>query len=238
MKIEVGMGPTIITRESRQRTVTVDANVSSGYTVGDAFAALSPKLDSIELPMGYRFVYGGEVKSMQDNFKRVLVAFILAISITFLIIAGLLESYIFAVIIILCVPISIIGIMPVMLATGTTFSIFSLLGIVMLVGIVVNNAIVIVDYAELRRRSGVNYTKAILEAAKTRFRPVFMVTITTLMAVVPMAMTTGAGAADRAPMAIVMIGGMLGGGFLALYLIPPVYNLVWTMKTFFQRKRT
>jgi len=123
-----------------------------------------------------------------------------------------------------------------MMATGTTFSIFSLLGIVMLVGIVVNNAIVIVDFAEMRRRSGVNYTRAIIEASKTRFRPIFMVTLTTLIAVVPMAMTTGAGAADRAPMAIVMIGGMLGGGFLALYLIPPVYNLIWTIKTSLRKK--
>lgn len=235
MSIEIGMGPTTISREGRQRTVTVDANVGSGVTVGDAFAALQPKLDDIELPMGYRVFYGGEVQNIQDNFKRLLIAFIMAVSITFLLIAGLLESYLFAFIIILCVPISMIGIMPIMLATGTTFSMFSLLGIVMLVGIVVNNAIVIVDYAEMRRRAGVNYTKAIIEASKTRFRPIFMVTMTTLIAVVPMALTTGAGAGDRAPMAIVMIGGLLGGGFLALYLIPPVYNLVWGIKSWFRR---
>ncbi|MCL2146766.1 MAG: efflux RND transporter permease subunit [Synergistaceae bacterium] len=236
MNTEVGMGPTMISRESRQRTVTVDANVSSGYTVGDAMTSIVPKLESIELPMGYRLIYGGEVKSIQDNFRRLLVAFAMAVSVTFLIIAGLLESYIFAIIIILCVPISIVGIMPMMLATGTTFSLFSLLGIVMLVGIVVNNAIVIVDFAEMRRRSGVNYTKAIIEASKTRFRPILMVTITTVVAVIPMAMTTGAGAMDRAPMAIVLIGGMIGGGFLTLYLIPPVYNTVWAIKTYFNKK--
>ncbi|MCL2767339.1 MAG: efflux RND transporter permease subunit, partial [Synergistaceae bacterium] len=134
------------------------------------------------------------------------------------------------------VPIAITGIIPMMLAAGTTFSVFSLLGIIMLVGLSVNNAIVITDFAEMRRRSGVNFTKAILEASKTRFRPIFMVTITTLIAVAPMAMTTGAGAADRAPMAIVMIGGMIGGGFLTLYLIPPVYIMAWTMKTYFKKR--
>jgi HAE1 family hydrophobic/amphiphilic exporter-1 len=106
----------------------------------------------------------------------------------------------------------------------------------MLVGIVVNNAIVIIDFAEMRRRCGVNFTKAIIEASRTRFRPILMATITTVIAVIPMAMTTGAGAADRAPMAIIMIGGMIGGGFLTLYLMPPVYNSVWAIKTYLKKK--
>jgi len=236
MSTEVGMGPTIITRESRQRTVTVDANVSSGYTVGDAMTSLLPKLEEIELPMGYRFIYGGEIRNIQDNFARLFTAFLMAIGVTFLLIAGLLESYLFAIIIILCVPIAIIGIMPIVLATGITFSIFSLLGLIMLVGLVINNGIIIVDFAEMRRRNGVHFTKAIVEASKTRFRPIFMATITTLIAVVPMAMTTGAGAADRAPMAIMIIGGMIGGGILTLYLIPPVYNLAWKLVSRFNKE--
>jgi HAE1 family hydrophobic/amphiphilic exporter-1 len=88
----------------------------------------------------------------------------------------------------------------------------------------------------MRRRKGVDFTKAILEASKTRFRPIFMATATTLAAVTPMAMTTGAGAGDRAPMAIVVIGGMIGGGILTLYMIPPVYYLVWKLKARFMSK--
>jgi HAE1 family hydrophobic/amphiphilic exporter-1 len=154
----------------------------------------------------------------------------LAVGITFLMIAGLLESWTFAVIVMATLPLSGAGIIPMMLVTDSRFTVFALLGIVMMVGITVNNAIVILDYAEMRRREGAHYRRAIVESCRTRFRPLFMATLTTLVALVPMMSSGGAGAQIKAPMAIVMTGGLVGGGVLALYVIPMIYNMVWRMR--------
>jgi HAE1 family hydrophobic/amphiphilic exporter-1 len=154
----------------------------------------------------------------------------LAVGITFLMVAGLLESWTFAVIVMATLPLSAVGIVPTMLLMNSTFSVFALLGIVMMVGITVNNAIVILDYAEMRRRAGIHYRRAIIEACRTRFRPIFMATFTTLVALIPMMFSTGEGSQLKAPMAIVMTGGLTGGGVLALYIIPMIYNIVWRLR--------
>jgi HAE1 family hydrophobic/amphiphilic exporter-1 len=137
---------------------------------------------------------------------------------------------VFAIIVMATLPLSGAGIIPMMLVTSSSFTVFALLGIVMMVGITVNNAIVILDYAEMRRRGGVHYRRAIVEGCRTRFRPIFMATLTTLVALVPMMFSSGAGAQIKSPMAIVMTGGLVGGGVLALYVIPMIYNIVWRLR--------
>lgn len=223
------MGPTQILRKDRQRSITVDANVS-GVTVGDVYRIIEQRLREIPLPQGYRFTYAGEIQSIQENFGALNFALGLAVLLTFLMIAAILESFLFAFVIMLTVPLSVIGVVPALILTQTPLSIYGLMGVIMLVGLVVNNAIVIVDYAEILRKEGKEPSEAIVEACKVRLRPIIMADATSVIAMVPLAMGLGAGGSYRSPMAIVAIGGLIAGGVLALLVIPPVYKLVWRIK--------
>lgn len=223
------MGPTQILRKDRQRSITVDANVS-GVTVGDVYRVVEQRLREIPLPQGYRFTFAGEIQSIQENFGALNFALGLAILLTFLLIAAILESFLFAFVIMLTVPLSVIGVVPALILTQTPLTIYGLMGVIMLVGLVVNNAIVIVDYAEILRKEGKDPSEAIIEACKVRLRPIIMADATSVIAMVPLAMGLGAGGPYRSPMAIVAIGGLIAGGVLALFAIPPVYKLVWRVK--------
>ncbi len=227
--------PTAIYRLDRQRKISVQAEVA-GRTVGEVFRDITPRMDEIQLPTGYRFIIGGEIQNIQENFRRMLISFIMAAVLTFLMIAGILESYLFSLAIMLTIPLSVIGVIPTLLLTGTSLSIYGLLGLVMIVGLVVNNAIVIVDYAEVVRKKGHEAAEAMVEACRVRFRPIIMADITTLIAMLPLALGLGEGGQYRAPLAIVLIGGLLAGGTMALFLIPPVYKIIWDIKNRFQRR--
>jgi HAE1 family hydrophobic/amphiphilic exporter-1 len=219
-------GPTRIVRKDRIRSVTVEADVV-GRTVGEAFAEVRSGLEGLSVPPGYAVKYEGDVEAMRETFTDMGLAFGLAVAITFLMVAAILESWSFAFIIILTVPLSAIGVIPAMVATNTAVSLYALMGLVMLVGLVVNNAIVIVDFAEGLRRKGTHAAEAITEACRVRFRSILMADLTSIFAMVPLALGMGEGGALRAPMAIVAIGGLFAGGGLALFVIPPVYRLFW-----------
>ncbi len=234
-RISYEPSPTAIYRVDRQRKVSVQADVS-GRTVGEVFRDISPRMEEIQLPPGYRFIIEGEMQNIQENFRRMLIAFGMAITLTFLMIAGILESYLFSFVIMLTIPLSIIGVIPTLLITGTSLSVYGLLGLVMIVGLVVNNAIVVVDYAEVVRKKGHEAAEAVIEACRVRFRPIIMADVTTLVAMLPLAMGLGEGGQYRAPLAIVLIGGLLAGGTMAIFLIPPVYRLIWDMKNRFKRR--
>ncbi|NLA91168.1 MAG: efflux RND transporter permease subunit [Synergistaceae bacterium] len=223
------MGPTQILRKDRQRSITVDANVS-GITVGEVYREIDDLLKEIPLQSGYRFTYSGEIQSIQDNFGDLNFALGLAILLTFLMIAAILESFVFALVIMITVPLSIIGVVPALILTNTPLSVYGLMGVIMLVGLVVNNAIVIIDYAEIARKEGMDPSDAVVEACKVRLRPILMADATSVIAMIPLALGAGAGGALRSPMAIVSIGGLVAGGILALFAIPPVYKLVWKLK--------
>ena len=232
-----GAGPTEIQRKDRQRSVAVEANVA-GRSVGDVFGDIQKRLGSVKLPQGYRLAVGGEVEDMQENFRYLYIALGMAVGLTFLITAAIIESYLFSIIIMLTVPLSVIGVVPLMVVMDTAMSLYGLLGVVMLVGVVVNNAIVIMDYAEyLRRHEGWEPRDAIVESCRVRFRPILMADVTSIVAMIPLALGLGEGGAYRAPMAIVVIGGLFAGGTLALFAIPPVYDRVWAVRQWFARRR-
>jgi len=174
--------------------------------------------------------YGGDIRNITENYGSMMAVLALGIAITFLLIAGLLESWTFAFVVMITLPLAGVGIIPMMLVTNSNFTVFALLGIVMMCGITVNNAIVVVDYAEMRRRKGVHYRRAIIEACATRFRPIFMVTITTFVSLGPMMFSTGVGSQLKSPMAIVTVGGLVGGSILALYVLPMIYNIIWRFR--------
>lgn len=220
-----GVGPTSILRSDRIRAITIEADVN-GRSVGSAFEEIQDKIHEISLPTGYRFSFAGEVEDIQENFYYLYVAFGMAIILTFLMIAAILESYLYAFVIMITLPLSAIGVIPFLYFTRTAVSLYGLLGVVMLVGLVVNNAIVIIDYAEKSRKGGLAPREAIRQACLVRLRPIIMADLTSIIAMIPLALGLGAGGPYRAPMAIVVIGGLIAGGTLALFAIPPIYTIL------------
>ena len=232
-----GAGPTQILRKDRIRSVTVEADVT-GRSVGEAFRDISAELNAMNLPRGYRLVYGGEVEDMRENFTYMIIAFAMAIVITFLMIAAILESYVFALVIMVTVPFSLIGVVPLLLVTRTNISLYGALGLIMLVGLVVNNAIVVVDYAEIVRKRGRTPFDAVVEACRVRLRPIVMADATSIIAMIPLALGLGAGGAYRIPMAMVAIGGLFAGGTLALFVVPPIYERIWAFRQWRAARRS
>ncbi|MBN1670705.1 MAG: efflux RND transporter permease subunit [Kiritimatiellae bacterium] len=218
------IGPTQLSRKDREHMVKVKAGVT-GRAESEVSDPLQKRLDAYPLPPGYRFSWGGEVEFRQREFPELANAAVLATVLTFLMLAGILESWRLPGLIMLSLPFSFAGVFLALFLRGLAINIFSLMGIVMLIGLVINNAIVIVDHVEAVRKEGVPLTEAIPRACAVRLRPILMANITTIVAMIPLALGIGAGGEYRAPMAIVQMGGMVGGGLLALVVTPAIYYL-------------
>ena len=220
--IERGAGPTQISRKDRRRMITVTANIASG-SLGQVQGQIARRIREMDLPPGYAIHFGGQSEMMAESFASILQALILAIILTYMVLAGILESYIHPFTIMLTLPLGLIGVILALLITGNTISIFSLMAMVMLVGIVVNNAILLIDYINVIRKSGVDLRTAILEACPVRLRPILMTNAAIVLGMLPLALGLGKGAESRAPMAIVSIGGVIVSATLTLFLIPTLY---------------
>jgi len=223
-------GPTEVVRKDRQKAVTVEADARY-ISVGEATANARRAIADLDLPKGYSIDYGGDAEFMEETFGELGQALFIAIGLTFIIIAAILESWFFAFVIILTVPLSALGVIPSMLMSGISISLFALIGLIMLVGLVVNNAIVVIDYAEiLRRDENMPASKAIWKACATRLRMLFMAISAAVISMVPLALGMGQGGALRQPIAFVAIGGLVAGGIIALLVIPAVYELYWGIR--------
>ncbi len=222
-RIERRTGPTTISRKDRERMVTVSANVV-GRTSGEVYRELDQALkDQVDFPPGYSYFFGGEIERIQENFRDIFIAFGLAVVLTFFMLAGILESWRYPVMIMLTLPLAMITVFLALLITGTSNNIFSLMAVVTLVGLVINNTIVVVDYSNLLRREGKSLEDAVVSACVVRLRPILMANLTTIVAMIPLALGMGEGGGFRSPMAIVSMGGLVGGGLLALIVMPCVY---------------
>jgi len=218
-------GPRSITRENQQRYVTVSADLFE-RDLGDTMDEIRNKLDeNLTLPAGYDLEYGGEYQEMQNAFSDLGFAFILAIVLVYMVMASQFESLVDPFIIMFTVPMAIIGVLFGLFITGYTLSVVSIIGLVMLAGIVVNNAIVLVDYINTVRMRGKEMKEAIIEAAPVRLRPVLMTALTTILALLPIALGFGEGAEIQAPMAVVVISGLIVATFLTLYVVPVLYTI-------------
>ncbi len=218
-----------ITRKNKERMVSVTANIGTG-TLVEKINAIQAQVADMNLPAGYRVEYSGEFERLGETFTEIFKALILAIILTYLVLAAILESFVHPFTIMFTLPLGLVGVSLALFLTGATINLFSLMAIVMLVGIVVNNAILILDYAATLRREGKNARDAILQAAPGRLRPIVMTTLAILAGILPQAIG-GAGAAYTVAMAVTTMGGVLASGILALYLIPVLY-------TFFDRFTT
>lgn len=221
---ETGRGPTGINRINGQRVTSITANLEDGVAIGTAVDNIRSRLINYNLPAGYSIVYGGEYEEQQKAAKDFNLSIIMALILIYMVMAGQFERFLDPLVVMFSVPLALIGVVPTLLLTGTTINIQSLMGMIMLIGIVVNNAIVLVDYINLiRREQKMELKKAIIEAGKLRLRPILMTTLTTILGLLPLAIGIGAGSEIQASLARVVIGGLSAATLVTLVFIPVVY---------------
>jgi HAE1 family hydrophobic/amphiphilic exporter-1 len=221
---ETARGPTSIQRIDGQRVNYITANLEDGVPLGDAVGSIQAALAGLAMPDGYSVYFGGEYEEQQQAQRDFVLAIIMALALIYMVMAAQFERFIDPLIVMFSVPLAIIGVVPTLLLTGTTLNLQSFMGIVMLIGIVVNNAIVLVDYINLlRREKGMAVRDAVIEAGRLRLRPILMTTTTTVLGLLPLALGVGTGAEIQAALARVVIGGLLASTLITLVLIPVVY---------------
>ncbi|MFC1526908.1 efflux RND transporter permease subunit [Candidatus Latescibacterota bacterium] len=219
-------GPAEIRRIDQERVAVASANLR-GRDLGSVVAQIEAVIDDIPLPEGFAISVGGQNEEMVRSFESMKFALGLAVFLVYLVMASQFESLLHPLVIMFTIPLGLVGSAAGLMLTGTTISVVVLIGLIMLAGIVVNNAIVLVDYINhLRRDEGMAKLEAVLRAGELRFRPILMTTSTTVLGLLPMALGLGEGAEIRAPMAITVIGGLLVSTILTLVLIPVVYTLL------------
>ena len=219
-------GPAEIRRLDQERVAVISANLD-GRDLGGVVEEIETTLADLPLPEGFTVSIGGQNEEMVRSFDSMKFALLLAVFLVYLVMASQFESLLHPLVIMFTIPLGLIGSALGLLATSTTISVVVLIGLIMLAGIVVNNAIVLVDYINrLRRDEGMEKFAAVLRAGTVRFRPILMTTSTTVLGLLPMALGLGEGAEIRTPMAITVIGGLLVSTLLTLVLIPVVYTLM------------
>ncbi|MCP2606596.1 efflux RND transporter permease subunit, partial [Candidatus Aminicenantes bacterium AC-708-I09] len=222
---EVVRGPEEIRRENQQRIISITANLL-GKKISEVIPEIKNKINEISLPPNYSISFGGEQEEIQKSFRSLIFAFILAAFLVYMIMAAQFESLIHPFLIMFTLPMGLTGSIWALILTRQTINVISIIGMVVLAGIVVNDAIVKIDYTNQLRRKGLSLREAVKEASRVRLRPILMTTVTTAFGLLPMAIGLGPGSELQKPLAISVIGGLLLATFLTLILIPLFYELV------------
>jgi len=218
-------GPTLIERKNQERIVYVTANVT-GRDLGSILKDIRAKLVEQPIPAGFNVTFGGDYEEQQEAFGELLLTLILALVLVYMVMACQYESLRDPFVVMFSVPLAVIGVVLMLLLTNTTFNVQSFIGCVMLGGIVVNNAILLVDHTNLlRRRDGMPLRQAIEEAGRRRLRPIMMTALTTMLGLLPLAIGVGEGGEAQAPLARVVIGGLISAALITLVVIPVIYSL-------------
>ncbi len=223
--VGVARGLNQISRVSQQRAAVISANVS-GADLGSVAGEVQAMIGGMEIPREVNVEVAGQNEELLDSYRNLQLALLLAIFLVYLVMAAQFESFLHPFIILFTVPLGAIGVVATLLLFGKSISVVVFIGAIMLAGIVVNNGIVLIDYINGLRAEGMKKTAAIIEASKIRLRPILMTTLTTVLGLLPMALGLGEGAEIRSPMALTVIGGLLGGTVLTLLVIPSLYSIV------------
>ncbi len=224
-KVVTVRGPAQVTRQDRNPVISISANVV-GRPVGDVNKDISTKLNALraQLPPGYSVGVFGQAQQQSTAFGAILSALVLSVLLIYMLMAALYESLIYPFAVMFSLPVALVGAFGGLWLTHNTFNIFSMIGMIMLMGLVAKNAILLVDYTNTLRARGYTRRDAILEAGPVRLRPIIMTTATIVFAMIPLALKIGAGAESRAPMAVVVLGGLLTSTLLTLILVPVMYT--------------
>jgi multidrug efflux pump subunit AcrB len=219
------LGPNSIQRENQNRIMRVTADVvTDEASIGEVNGEIRGRLADLNVPDGYGLIYGGEEEAIRENNRQLAIVVGLAIFLVFVVLAVQYESFVNPFVIILTIPLSLIGVGFALWITATPMSAPVLLGVVLLAGIVVNNAILLVDFVQhMRRDRGMSMELAVVEAGAVRLRPILMTTATTVCGMFPLALGIGSGTELMQPLAIAVVGGLLFSTFLTLFVVPSAY---------------
>ena len=220
--IQESSGPNQINRRDLAREVAISANVY-GRSVGEVSADITAALRQVDFPPGYGWRFGGSTKNMQESFGYALSSLLLAVLFIYMILASQFKSFLQPMALMTSLPLTLIGVVLALLMFGSTLSMFSIIGIVMLMGLVTKNAILLVDFAIRAREEGMERSQALLMAAKVRLRPILMTTLAMIFGMVPLAFALTEGSEQRAPMGQAVIGGVITSSLLTLVVVPVVY---------------
>jgi len=224
--IQAGVGPQQIDRRSLEQQFSISAGVLPGYAVGAVADRVMTTIDSMGLPPGYHAVFTGDVQNLNETKGYVLEAIFLAVIFIYLILASLFGSFLQPLSIMLALPLSFIGVTMALLLTRGNLNVMTMIGIIMLMGLVTKNGILLVDFTNQQRAAGMNRREALLSAGRIRLRPIIMTTVAMIFGMLPLALAVGAGAEARAPMARAVIGGLVTSTLLTLFVVPVVYTLL------------
>ena len=224
VKLKEQMGPQAISRENRQRAISVDANVAPGSSQKQAMKAVEEIAKKI-LPAGYSAEVVGSAKTFNESFSGLWFALLLGIVVSYMILASQFNSFIHPLTILLALPFSVSGAFIALYIGGQTLNIYSLIGLILLMGIVKKNSILLVDFTNHIREQGKSVDEALLEACPVRLRPILMTSMATIVGAIPPALAIGPGAETRVPMALAVIGGVIVSTLLTLLVVPAAYRL-------------
>jgi hydrophobic/amphiphilic exporter-1 (mainly G- bacteria), HAE1 family len=228
-------GPNQINRRDLNREITIDAN-PLGRSTGEVTTDIRAVLDSIAWPPGYRYVFGGSTKNMTESFQYAVGALALAVVFIYMILASQFKSFLQPLALMSSLPLTLIGVVGALLMFRSTLNMFSVIGIVMLMGLVTKNAILLVDFAIRAREAGMDRSAALLEAARVRLRPILMTTLAMVFGMVPLAFALTEGSEQRAPMGQAVIGGVITSSLLTLVVVPVVYCWLDDLSVWAKRK--
>lgn len=223
--INTGIGPARIDHLDRERVISVQAN-TQGRSLNEVITDMNAKLNTVPLPQGYRLRQGGETADQQEVFTRIMAALGLAVLLMYFVLVIQFGSFLDPLAILASLPLSLIGVMLALMITGSTINIMSMIGVILLMGIVAKNAILLIDFAKWSQESGMSRRQALIEAGRIRLRPILMTTFALIAGMVPVAMGAGEGADFRAPLGRAVIGGVITSTILTLLVIPTFYDIM------------
>ncbi len=233
--VDMGSGPSLLQRRDKAPAVKVLSKVV-GRPVGDVAKEWADQFkDSKNKPAGVNYIWGGDMENQEEGFGTLGISLLAAIILVYLVMVSLYDSFVYPFVVLFSIPLALIGVMVILALTNNSLNIFTMLGMIMLIGLVAKNAIMIVDFTNMRKSEGLNTHDALIEANHARLRPILMTTIAMIFGMLPIALATGAGAEMNKGLAWVVIGGLTSSLFLTLIIVPIVYSLFESLINFFQR---
>ncbi len=223
--VDMGSGPSLLQRRDKAPSVKVLSKVV-GRPVGDVANEWAAQFkDSKNKPAGVNYIWGGDMENQEEGFGTLGISLLAAIILVYLVMVSLYDSFVYPFVVLFSIPLALIGVMVILALTNNSLNIFTMLGMIMLIGLVAKNAIMIVDFTNMRKSEGLNTHDALIEANHARLRPILMTTIAMIFGMLPIALATGAGAEMNKGLAWVVIGGLTSSLFLTLIIVPVVYSL-------------
>lgn len=236
-KVSIGVGESVRQRTNRLNSITIQSQVS-GRPTGTVNKEIKDKLNQVKIPEGITIQYGGDAKNQTDSFKSLGLALITAIILVYLIMVALYESLVYPFVVLFSIPVALIGAFLALALTMESLNIFSIIGMIMLLGLVAKNGILIVDFTNQLKSEGMRLEIALIEAGKERLRPILMTTLAMILGMIPIALAAGPGSEIKNGMAWVIIGGLTSSMILTLFVVPSMYLIIERLRTRKSRRVT